>query len=117
MMLQSVDLDRAFHALADPTRRGMVDRLAQGPASVKELAAPLSMALPSVMKHLRVLEAGGIVLSEKAGRVRTYHIEPAALAGIEEWVSRRKAAWNRQFDRLEAYLTEETEDPQQEPEK
>ncbi|WP_159590611.1 ArsR/SmtB family transcription factor [Chelativorans xinjiangense] len=117
MMLQTVDLDRAFHALADPTRRGMVDRLTEGPASVKELAAPLPMALPSVLKHLRVLEAGGIVMSEKAGRVRTYHIEPAALAGIEEWVTRRKAAWNRQFDRLDEYLSGQDQTPQQETRK
>lgn len=114
-MTPQTDIDRIFHALADPSRRGMVDRLSRGPASVKELAAPLSMALPSVMKHLRVLEAGGIVVSRKAGRVRTYRIEPAALASVEEWVSRRKAAWNSQFDRLEAYLAEEPQEGSEEP--
>lgn len=111
---QPVNLDRLFHALADPSRRGMIDRLARGPASVKELAAPLSMALPSVMKHLRVLEEGGIVLSEKAGRVRTYRIEPAALSAMEEWVAARKAMWNAQFDRLDDYLAQEADGPQQE---
>jgi DNA-binding transcriptional ArsR family regulator len=106
MTADPVNLDRLFHALADPSRRRMVDRLSRGPASVKELAAPLSMALPSVLKHLRVLEAGGIVLSQKLGRVRTFRIEPQALATIEEWVVERKATWNDQFDRLEAYLAD-----------
>ena len=90
-----------FHALADPGRRGMVDRLSEGPASVSELARPLAMALPSVVKHLAVLEAGGIVLSEKAGRIRTYRIAPGALSALESWVSERKAKWNSRFDRLE----------------
>lgn len=102
----SLDLDRLFRALADPARRSMVECLARGPASVKELAAPLPMALPSVLKHLRVLEEGGIVLSRKSGRVRTYRIEPAALAAMEEWVAARKAMWNAQFDRLGDYLAE-----------
>jgi len=104
-------LDRLFHALSDPTRRGMVDRLSRGPASVKELARPLAMALPSVLKHLHVLEAGGIVLSEKAGRVRTYRIEAAALALIEGWVADRRASWNGRFDRLDRYLADHPDDP------
>jgi len=101
-------LDRLFHALADVSRRGMVDRLSQGPASVSELAQPLSMALPSVVKHLAVLEAGGVVTSQKAGRVRTYRLAPAALARVEQWAARRKAGYENQFDRLEAYLLETT---------
>ena len=94
-----------FHALADASRRGMVDRLSEGPASVSELARPLAMALPSVVKHLAVLEAGGIVLSAKVGRVRTYRIAPGALSAVETWVSQRKAKWISHFDRLEQYLS------------
>jgi len=101
-------LDRMFHALADASRRGMVDRLSEGPASVSELARPLAMALPSVVKHLAVLEAGGIVLSAKAGRVRTYRIAPGALSTVESWVSQRKAQWNSHLDRLEQYLSDQT---------
>jgi DNA-binding transcriptional ArsR family regulator len=98
-------LDQMFHALADASRRGMVDRLSEGPASVSELARPLAMALPSVVKHLAVLEAGGIVLSAKAGRVRTYRIAPGALSAVETWISQRKAKWISHFDRLEQYLS------------
>ena len=97
-------LDRVFHALADPSRLGIVERLSRGPASVGELAEPLAMALPSVMKHLRVLEKGGLVLSKKAGRVRTYRIQPRALAAIDKWVNQRRAAWNTRFDRLDQLL-------------
>jgi DNA-binding transcriptional ArsR family regulator len=104
-------LDRMFHALADRTRRGMVDRLSQGPASVKELAAPFEMALPSAMKHLAVLETSGIVMSEKAGRVRTYRMAPVALDLVERWIAERKAKWNRHFDRLEQYLAEHANTP------
>jgi DNA-binding transcriptional ArsR family regulator len=101
-------LDQMFHALADASRRGMVDRLSEGPASVSELARPLAMALPSVVKHLAVLEAGGIVLSVKTGRVRTYRIAPGALSAVESWVADRKAKWNSHFDRLEQYLADQT---------
>lgn len=97
-------LDRVFHALADPSRLGIVERLSRGPASVGELAEPLAMALPSVMKHLRVLEQGGLVFSKKAGRVRTYRIQPRALAAIDKWVNQRRAAWNTRFDRLDQLL-------------
>lgn len=103
---QAGSLDRLFHALSDANRRGMVDRLARGPASVKELAAPGSLALPSAMKHLRVLEEGGLVRSQKSGRVRTYSIEPHALGRVEAWVAERKRGLNLQFDRLEAYLAD-----------
>lgn len=92
--------DRLFHALADPYRRHMVERLARGPASVKELAEPLEIALPSALKHLKVLEDGGIVLSEKTGRVRTFRIRPHALKSISQWVRQREAAINKAFDRL-----------------
>ena len=105
--LQPAALDRVFHALADATRREMVERLTAGPASVKQLAAPFAMALPSVMKHLAVLESGGLVQSDKIGRVRTYRMVPNALTTIERWVALRKASWQRSFDRLEEFLAEE----------
>jgi DNA-binding transcriptional ArsR family regulator len=92
--------DRLFHALADPHRRHMVEHLARGPASVKKLAEPIEIALPSALKHLKVLEDGGIVLSEKTGRVRTYRIRPDALKSISEWVKQRQTAIDKSFDRL-----------------
>jgi DNA-binding transcriptional ArsR family regulator len=98
--------DRLFHALADPYRRSMVERLARGPASVKELAEPNAIALPSALKHLKVLEEGGIVLSQKTGRVRTYRIRPQALRSVSQWVKQREAAMNRAFDRLVKAMTD-----------
>jgi DNA-binding transcriptional ArsR family regulator len=80
-----------FHALADASRRSMLDRLCQGPATVTELASPLSMGMPAVLKHLSVLEAGGIVVSEKTGRVRTYRMTADALQLAESWVAERQA--------------------------
>ena len=103
---QQPDLDRLFQALADPTRRGMLERLSRGPASVGELAAPLSMALPSVMQHLRLLESSGLVTTHKAGRVRTCHLRPQALSEAERWIRSRRAQWDRQLDRLADYLDE-----------
>ncbi len=88
----------------------MIDRLSAGPASVKELAAPFSMALPSVMKHLAVLESSDLVRSEKIGRVRVYRLVPGRLALIERWAALRKAAWNRRFDRLEELLAADAEE-------
>jgi DNA-binding transcriptional ArsR family regulator len=99
-----------FHALADPTRRAMVDQLASGPASVSELARPLTMSLPAVVQHLHVLERSGLVRSEKVGRVRTCRIEPAALSNAERWIAERRAAWERRLDRLGAYLAEEADE-------
>ena len=96
-----------FHALGDASRLGMVERLSRGPASVTELAQPLDMALPSVMKHLRVLEAGRVVRSKKSGRVRVYTLEPRAFATIDRWVSQRRRLWNARFDRLDQLLAEE----------
>lgn len=100
----AIRLDRLFVALADGSRRAMIDQLSNGPASVSDLARPLNIALPSALKHLGVLEAGGVVRSAKIGRVRTYRIAPDAFAGLEAWVAKRKAQWNSQFDRLEKYL-------------
>jgi DNA-binding transcriptional ArsR family regulator len=107
MARAQIDFDLAFHALSDPTRRAMVERLSRGPASVKELAGPGEIALPSALKHLKVLEAGGLVISEKAGRVRTYELRPQSLDQIEAWVGKRKQAMNRAFDRLGQMLAEE----------
>lgn len=99
-MTRSEQFDRLFQALADPYRRQMVERLARGPASVKDLAEPIEIALPSALKHLKVLEDGGIVTSEKSGRVRTYRIRPNAFRSITQWVRQREAAMGRAFDRL-----------------
>lgn len=97
-------LDRAFTALGDPTRRAIVERLAGGPATVSELAAPLPMSLPAVMLHLKVLEESGLVASQKKGRVRTCRIEPEALSLAEAWVSERRRLWERRLDRLDTLL-------------
>lgn len=113
MLNQSAALDGAFHALADPSRRLMVERLTRGPASVSELARPLKMSLPGVVQHLRVLETSGLVRSEKVGRVRTCRIEPAALSRAEQWISERRAGWERRLDRLGDYLAAEPEDTDQ----
>ena len=93
-----------FQALADPTRRAMVERLSRGPTSVSELARPLAMSLPAVMQHLAVLETSGLVRSEKVGRVRTCHIVPAAMSEAERWISQRRAEWERRLDRLGRFL-------------
>jgi DNA-binding transcriptional ArsR family regulator len=113
MLQHPAPLDRMFQALADPTRRGMVERLSRGPASVSELAGPLSMSLSAVVQHLQVLEASGLIRSEKAGRVRTCRIEPAALRTAEDWIAGRRAIWERRFDRLGDYLAEQDDPPNQ----
>lgn len=106
MLNHNPTLDRVFQALADPTRRVMVQRLSRGPASVSELAQPLDMSLPAVLQHLQVLEASGLVRSEKAGRVRTCRIEPVALSAAEQWMAELRAEWERRLDRLGEYLAE-----------
>jgi DNA-binding transcriptional ArsR family regulator len=104
MLNDSLQLDRAFQALSDPVRRGMLARLSRGPASVSELASPVPMSLPAVMQHLKALEASGLVKSTKAGRVRTVRIEPGVLTIAEDWLSRRREEWTAQLDRFENYL-------------
>jgi DNA-binding transcriptional ArsR family regulator len=104
MLNQSSPLDLAFQALADPTRRAMVERLTRSPASVSDLARPLSMSLPAVMQHLAVLEGSGLVVSEKIGRVRMCRIEPRALSLAEQWINARRTEWERRLDRLGDYL-------------
>jgi DNA-binding transcriptional ArsR family regulator len=113
MLNQSASLDCVFHALADPARRSMVDRLSRGPASVSELAQPLAMSLPAVVQHLQVLEGSGLVRSEKVGRVRTCRIEPAAMRPVEQWIAERRTSWERRLDRLGDYLAAQPDEPNQ----
>jgi DNA-binding transcriptional ArsR family regulator len=101
---QLASLDQVFQALADPTRRNMVERLVRGPASVTELARPQAMSLPAAMQHLQVLETCGLVRYEKVGRVRTCRIEPAVLRAAEGWIGSQRAAWESRLDRLGEYL-------------
>ena len=107
MLNQSEPVLRVFHALADPTRLAMFERLSQGPASVSELAQPLPMSLPAVLQHLAVLETDGLVHSEKVGRVRTCRIDPAALQTAGDWVAERRAMCERSLDRLGDYLADQ----------
>jgi DNA-binding transcriptional ArsR family regulator len=100
-------LDRVYQALADPTRRGIVDRLSRSSATVGELAEPLQMSLPAVLQHLRVLETSGIIRSAKAGRVRTCHLDRAVLRTAEDWVAACRTRWIAELDRLDAYLAEQ----------
>jgi len=111
MLNQAVPLDRVFQALSDPSRRVMVERLTRGPASVSELAAPLTMSLPAVVQHLHVLEKSGLVRSEKVGRVRTCQIEATALRSAEDWITERRTMWERRLDRLGEYLAENPDQP------
>ncbi|GAA4754343.1 metalloregulator ArsR/SmtB family transcription factor [Sphingomonas daechungensis] len=104
MLNDSATLDRAFQALSDPVRRGILARLSRGPASVSELAMPLPISLPAVMQHLKALEQSGLVRSEKKGRVRTVQLEPKALGAAEEWIVKRRTEWEAQLDRFEAHL-------------
>src|SRR5688572_30994266 len=97
-------LDHMFQALADPTRRLMVDRLSRGPASVSELAKPFEMSLPAVVQHLQVLEQSGLVKSEKVGRVRTCTIDTTVMSQAEKWINDRRIQWERRLDRLGEFL-------------
>ena len=97
-------LDAMFQALADPTRRRMVERLSRGSASVSELAEPFSMSLPAIVQHLKVLEQSGLVTSEKVGRVRTCTIDTGALSMAETWINDRRMGWEKRLDRLGAFL-------------
>lgn len=109
-MLHSEQLDRMFLALADPGRRGMIEQLSRGPATVKELAQPAGMRLPSAVKHLKLLEDGGIVVSRKAGRTRTFTMRSGAFAPISDWMREREAALAAAFDRLVEAMKEMPEE-------
>ena len=100
------NLDRLFQVMADPYRRSFVERLCKGPASVKELAAPTDVQLPAVLKHLKVLEDGGIVVSEKAGRTRTFRMRREAFTLLADWVDQRQREMNAAFDRLAELMSE-----------
>lgn len=99
------DLSLLFHALADPTRRAVLQRLAAGPAAVTELAGPTGLALPTVMRHLGVLEAAGLIATSKDGRVRTCALTPEALAPARAWLDEQRAVWEARLDRLDDYVT------------
>jgi DNA-binding transcriptional ArsR family regulator len=116
MLNQEADLDRVFHALADPGRRLMLERLSQGPASVSELGKPLAMSLAAVVQHVHVLEASGLVRSQKTGRTRTCTISPVALRSAESWLSDRRTLWERRLDRLGDYLSDAGGSPSEPPE-
>ena len=105
MLNDSLALDRAFAALSDPVRRGMLARLSHGPASVSELAQPHPISLPAVLQHLKALEASGLVRSEKRGRVRTVSIEAAALSEAESWLAERRKEWGALHDRFDAFVS------------
>ncbi len=107
MAVEKVDVERIFNALGDPTRRGILKKMSQGPISVSRLAEPLAMSLPAVVQHLKVLEESGLVRSQKVGRVRTYQLVPAGLSAAERWLSDRRALWERRLDRLGDLLAEE----------
>ena len=100
-----VRLNGIFQALADPTRRAVLGRLGQGPASVSELAEPFDMALPSFMKHIRFLEGTGLIRTRKQGRVRTCALEKTQFAAVEAWLSEQRAVWEGRTDRLEQFVT------------
>ena len=111
MLKQTEGLDLMFHALADPSRRVMVERLSRGPASVSELAQPLTMSLPAVLQHLQVLEVSGLVRTHKIGRVRTAALEPVVMNLAEKWINDRRTTWERRLDRLGVHLAEHPAEP------
>mgnify|MGYP003335711843 CR=1 FL=1 len=100
----SATLDLAFHALADPTRRSVIARLCSGSASIKELAEPFQLGLPAFLKHIKVLESSGLIVSEKAGRVRTCKLRPENLAAVEKWFDEQRAAWQSRYENLDNLL-------------
>jgi DNA-binding transcriptional ArsR family regulator len=109
MSSQNASVDRVFHALGDPTRRALLEKLSEGPISVSRLAEPLAITLAAVVQHLQVLEESGLVHTEKLGRVRTCRLEPAGLKVAEEWMVDRRSVWDRRLDRLGELLAEPSE--------
>jgi DNA-binding transcriptional ArsR family regulator len=99
-------IDGVFRALADPTRRQVLERLGRSPASVSELAKPFDMALPSFVEHLKILEGYGLVRSDKTGRVRTYQLVPKRMQQAEDWLARQRTFWTARLDQLDSYLLE-----------
>ena len=109
MSSKKPSVDRVFHALGDPSRRAIVEKLSEGPISVSRLAEPLHITLAAVVQHLQVLEQSGLVRTEKVGRVRTCRIEPAGLSVLEQWIGDRRSTWERRLDRLGDLLAEPDE--------
>lgn len=99
------DLSLLFHALADPTRRAMLERLAKGPAAVTELAGPTGLRLPTILRHLSVLEGAGLIVTAKDGRVRSCAFAPQGLAPMQDWLDGQRALWEARLDRLDEYVT------------
>jgi len=110
MLNQRASINRVFHALGDPTRRAIVEKLSEGPISVSRLAVPLDITLAAVIQHLQVLEKSGLVRTEKVGRVRTCLIEPKGFSVAEKWIEERRSLWEKRFDRLGDLLAEPEED-------
>ena len=111
MLNHQVNLDRVFHALADPTRRAMIERLGRAPASVSELAKPMALSLAAIVQHVQILEASGLVRTEKVGRTRTCRLDSGTLSHAERWMEARRAEWNSHLDRLGEYLEQTAEPP------
>ena len=107
-MLNNCTVDRALHALAEPTRRAMVERLSCGASSVSELARPFDITLAAVVQHLQVLERSGLVRTEKIGRTRMCHLKAGGLTVLEQWLAARRRLWERRLDRLGEYLEEKS---------
>lgn len=107
MPSRRANADRVFHALADPTRRAILERVSEGPIAVSRLAGPLRITVAAVVQHVQVLEKSGLVYSTKVGRVRTCRMEPKGLSVLEQWISDRRLLWERRFDRLGTLLVEE----------
>jgi DNA-binding transcriptional ArsR family regulator len=103
---EKATIHRVFHALGDPTRRTIVEKLSEGPLSVSQLALPLNMTLAAVVQHLQILEESGLVRTEKVGRVRTCRVDPAGLAVVERWIGDRRSVWEKRLDRLGEFLAE-----------
>jgi DNA-binding transcriptional ArsR family regulator len=101
-----ISIDRVFHALGDPTRRAILEKLSEGPLSVSRLGAPLDITLTAVVQHLRVLEESGLVRTEKVGRVRTCRLATAGFSVVEQWIGDRRSMWERRLDRLGDLLAE-----------
>jgi DNA-binding transcriptional ArsR family regulator len=101
---QIFEFNQVFHALADPTRRAVIQRLGKSSASVTELVKPFKMALPSFMQHLNVLEQSGLVTSSKTGRIRTYTLEPKVIQQAENWLAEQRQTWEKRLDQLDEYL-------------
>ncbi len=117
MLNNAANLDRVFHALADPTRRAMIERLGRAPASVSELAKPMALSLAAIVQHVQILEASGLVRTEKIGRVRTCRLDTSTLIEAERWLEARRGEWTSRLDRLGEYLEGPVQQPTPTPKK